>query len=86
MKKEQKCKYCGGEVIKNVCIKCLMPQNTKKEDKMKEYTFEVEVKWTQTGVEAKTDEEAIDKLQNIFKEEFGFCPKKEEITILDRGE
>ena len=51
---------------------------------MKEYTFDVTVKWTQGGIEGENDEEAIEKLQDTFEEEFNFRPQKEEIVIVER--
>ena len=54
--------------------------------KLKEYTFEVNVSWLQAGIEAKTDEEAIDKLQETFYQEFGFAPEEKEIKILEKNE
>jgi len=46
---------------------------------MKEYTFEVHVKWAQAGIEAKNKKEAIEKLKDIFEETFNFRPKNSEI-------
>jgi hypothetical protein len=53
---------------------------------MKEYSFNVTVKWTQAGIEAENDEEAIEKLQDTFEEEFNFRPEKDEIKIVERKE
>ena len=49
---------------------------------MKDYTFEVKVKWTQGGIEADNINEAIQKLQDTFKDEYNFIPTKEEITLI----
>lgn len=46
---------------------------------MKEYTFEINIKWTQAGIETNTKKEAIDRLKDIFEEEYNFRPTNKEI-------
>jgi len=49
-----------------------------------EYSFEVDVKWSQAGIEATNDEEALEKLKATFVEEFGFEPADNEIKIVSK--
>ncbi len=46
---------------------------------MKEYLLEINVKWVQGGIEAKSLKEAKEKAQAIFVEEYNFTPTNKEI-------
>ncbi len=48
------------------------------------YAFNVNMKWSQGDMEAETDQEAIEKLKESFKSEFGCLPYDEEITIVEK--
>ena len=47
---------------------------------MQEFTFKINLKFWQGGIEAETREEAIDKVKEIFKEEYNIELKNEEIV------
>jgi len=47
---------------------------------MKEYYFEIDIKWSQWGIEEETEQEARAKLKATFYEQFGIDLADAEIT------
>lgn len=47
---------------------------------MKEFNFNINLQIQQIGIESETREEAVDKVKEIFKEEFNIELKNEEIV------